>query len=181
MSGFGTLFLYDSENMKVPMLQSDDYEVPRINIEELTNRLRKRFRDTHHHFISFGRRYFGENNKRNEPIDRYNKRLRSMHYSIVEKDARIKKNTVVVDGKRITYKYEDCDMDGEIIHIIHTLGKDYSRVVLISGDGDMKPSLDYIHDTFGVEIWIVSHKETVSNKYKKENNVLTIKELLAKG
>jgi len=73
--------------------------------------------------------------------------------------------------------YIDCDMDGEIIHTIHTLGKEYSRVIMISGDSDMKDSLDYIRDNYDVEVWIVSHQENLSNKYS-DHNVISIEDLL---
>lgn len=172
----GTLFLYDSENMKVPVKEQNNYEVPRVNIEKLTELLKHRFMDTHNHFISFGKRYYGEDNKRNQPIDRYNKRLEKLQYTIIEKNARVKSNTVTSNGERMTYQYEDCDMDANIIHVIHTIGKDYSRVVLISGDSDMKQALEYIRDEYSVEIWVVSHKENLSHEYNN-NNVITIGEL----
>jgi uncharacterized LabA/DUF88 family protein len=63
-------------------------------------------------------------------------------------------------------------MDGEIIHYIHTIGKKYARVVLISGDSDMKPAMDYIRDNYGVETWVVAHKESMSNLYRNGNFVL---------
>jgi hypothetical protein len=173
----GTLILYDSENMKVPALQAGEYKVSRISIEKLTDSIKSVFKDTHHHFVSFGKRYYGKKNEKNERIDRYNRRLYSLGYTIIEKMARIKSNTVLVDDKLVTYEYEDCDMDGDIIHMIHTMGKDYSRVILISGDGDMKPSLDYIKENYKTEVWIVSHPENLSRVYKNDN-VMDIAELL---
>ncbi len=177
MHKYGTLILYDSENMKVPTLQVSEYEIPRINIEDLVSSIKSRFKDTHYNFISFGKRYYGKNNSRNDRIDRHNKRLEGIGFTIVEKNAWIKSNTVLVDGKKVTYEYEDCDMDGEIIHSIHTLGKEYARVILVSGDSDMKPALDYIRDMYDVETWVVSHRENLSNAYR-DYNTIGIAELL---
>ena len=177
MANRGTLFLYDSENMKVPSLERNRYTVPRINMERLTEKLKNRFMDTHQHFISFGKRYYGDRNDRNKPIDKYNLRLEKMQYTIIEKNARIKSNTVKNNGKKMTYEYEDCDMDADIIHTIHTIGPEYSRVVMISGDSDMKQALDYIKDKYSVEIWIVAHRENISSQYKNDN-VIFIDNLL---
>jgi uncharacterized LabA/DUF88 family protein len=173
----GTLFLYDSENMKVPVSQMRKYKTPRINLEKMTESLKKRFRDAHHHFVSFGRRYFNKDDKRNENIDKYNARLQSLQYSIVEKTARLKSSSIINNGEEIEYEYEDCDMDGEIIHFIHTVGKNYDRIVMISGDSDMKPALDFVMKEYNVEIWIVAHKETISNLYR-DYNVINIGDLV---
>jgi hypothetical protein len=177
----GTVFLYDAENMKVPVSQAKKYKVPRINLEIMTDALKKRFPDTHRHFVSFGKRYFDKNDKRNENINKFNVRLERLGYSIVEKIVRVKSGVFVnSEGEAIEYKYDDCDTDGDIIHFIHTVGKGYNRIVMISGDGDMEQPLKYVMDNYSSEVWIIAHRETMSNIYRNYNYIF-IDELLKDG
>ena len=178
----GTLVLYDSENIKVPIQKAgkSKYIIPRVNMKSLTESIRKRFHDTHYNFISFGKKYHKGDVERNKGILKFNETLTSLGYSIVEKIVSLNKNIVIEDGVKKLHYYEECDMDGEIIHTIHTIGKLYSRVIMVSGDNDMKCALDYIRDVYGVEVWIIAHAENLSNSYKEENNTIELHKLLNK-
>lgn len=177
MSKLGTLVLYDSENMKVPSYKKEEHLVFRIDMKLLRDKICERFNDVSYHFIAFSKRYPKRNDKRNKVIDQHNEMLRTIGFTIVEKTSSKKSNVIIEDGARRVYEYEECDMDGEIIHTIHTLGPIYSRVILLSGDKDMKTSLDYIREHYGVEIWVISHKERLSNEYS-DSNVIELHELL---
>ncbi len=172
-----TLVLYDAENMKVPLIQMNNFIVSRINMEDFTRRVKDFFPDINYNFISFNKRHYWTKDKRNDLINKHKFNLEKMGYTVVEKTVSTKSNVILEGGKRRVYEYEECDMDAEIIHHIHTLGKRYSRIILVSGDRDMKTSLDYIKEQYNSEIWIISHKERLSAVYK-ENNVLELQVLM---
>ena len=177
----GTLVLYDSENMKVPVKKSakTGYTVPKVDMKTLTGKILARFPDTHYSFVAFSKTYHSDKDPRIAASNRFKKTLEDLGYFVVEKVTTTKSEVAIRNGRKVINLYEECDMDGEIIHYMHTVGKNFGRVILISGDSDMKPTIDHLISEYMVEVWIISHSENLSRKYIDENNVLTLYDLIS--
>lgn len=174
----GTLVLYDSENMKVSRLVKNKYVVPYYSMDVFTERIKRFFNDADYDFVSFGKRNVEYGKTKIQKLDKHNENLIRLGYEVIEKSIIKKESTINIDGKNVLYTYHDGDMDSAIIHYLLTKGKNYNRIVLVSGDADMKNSLDFLSDEYNIEIWIVSHRERISKKYSSEYNILTIDELI---
>ncbi len=177
----GTLVLYDSENISIPIKKGYNYKVVKVDIKLMTAKILDTFPDTHHSFIAFNKTYYNKKDKRILATNRFKETLMRLGYIVIEKVTNTKKEVVRVDGISKIHSYEECDMDGEIIHYIHTLGKSFSRIVLISGDSDMEPALKHIREEYGIEVWIISHIENMSNIYKDNYNTMGLDKLMYKG
>ena len=177
----GTLILYDSENIKVPVKKSSrgGYSIPKVDMRVLTGKITDRFPDTHYSFIAFNKTYHSGKDPRIAASNRFKKTLEELGYTVIEKETATKTEVATIDGKKTIKEYEECDMDGEIIHFIHTLGKDFGRVILISGDSDMKPALDHIAEKYNTEVWVIAHEENMSNMYREEHNTMGLEELIS--
>jgi len=156
-----TLILYDRENIKVPRSKSW-YEVPFINIEVLFSRIKEEFPSLEYKFIVFAKDKSETDPKSHEKMVYEMTRL---GIDIILKKPKESESTIDIDGKEIKYKYEECDMDGSIIHEMHKGAEAYDRIILISGDGDMYEPLKYIMEKFGADVIVISHKERLSSKY----------------
>ena len=175
---FGTLVLYDAENLKIPKEVARSYAIPHVDIEKLTDSIKNYFGDIHYDFVSFGKRFYDFEEKKNAAIDRHNSRLKKLGYTIIEKTIMKKEGIIRIDGKRTVYTYEEGDLDSMIVFYILAKGKDYDRVVLVSGDYDMSVSLNFLKSEYGTEVWIISHKERLSRKYKDNDNTLSLDYLI---
>ena len=166
MNKLGTLVLVDLENLKTPMRKTEKrYLEPKVDVMMIQEALRKTLHDTHYHFIAFAKRYATGDVRYGKNI-RFIDFLKSQQFEVVAKTTKKLRNKIIVDGKDQVYSYEECDMDAEIVHVIHTVGKNYSRIILMSGDSDMKCALDYITQEHGTEVVIIAHKENLSRVYK---------------
>ena len=166
MSKLGTLVLYDVENLKTPLdTKKGSYVLSRVDLLEVKESLRRVLDSVHFHDIAFVRAYH-KSDKRHGKNHRFFDFLRIKGFEVEEKITKKAKNTVVSNGEKFVYSYEECDMDANIIHSMMTIGKDYSRIVLLSGDDDMYNSLKYMQDTLGTEIIVIAHKENMSEQMK---------------
>ena len=166
MNKLGTLVLFDMENLKTPIRNiSKDYSLPKIDALLIKEALQKTIFDTHYHFVAFVKNYRTVD-KRYQKNIKFIDFLKSQGFEVISKIVSTSINRVKIKGQNKIYSYEECDMDAEIVHTIHSIGKYYSRIILFSGDSDMKSSLDYVAEEHNTEIVIVSHKEHLSNKYK---------------
>ena len=72
--------------------------------------------------------------------------------------------------------YHECDMDGEITHLLHEAFNDgYNRIVLISGDGDFYAVLKKLKDK-GAEVLIASPSKSKSRRLKRSFDNLEVVE-----
>jgi hypothetical protein len=180
MSKFGTLVLYDVENLKTPLnTKRGDYILSRVDLLEVDESIRRVFDDVHYNNFAFVRSYH-EKDRRWSKNDKFFNFLKSSGFTVVEKRTKKAKNVITTDGKKFVYSYEECDMDANIVHHILTLGRDYARVILLSGDDDMHESLKYIQEQCGTEVVVIAHKENMSN-VMKEFKHMYLHELIERG
>ncbi len=174
-----TLVLYDAENIKVPVFSGKKrYRQGRVNMKSLFEKIKNRFQDCDFNFISFQKKYRDTDKIRAAKTQSFNDKLSYLNIGIVEKEISTGVSSTVIDGEEKSYTYEECDMDGEIIHEILTNGIHYSRIILISGDSDMKKSLTYMMNRYGTEVCIIAHRENMSKKYGEEFTTIYLDELL---
>jgi uncharacterized LabA/DUF88 family protein len=170
MSRFGTLVLYDVENLKTPLSRKKGaYIVSRVDLLEVREAIRKTLPSTHFNDIVFVKSYH-KSDKRWAKNNRFFDFLRNKGFEVEEKITKKSKNVIVKDGKKFVYTYEECDMDANIIHNILTLGSKYSTIILLSGDDDMYNSLKYAEDN-GTEIVVIAHMENMSDRMKEFDNI----------
>ena len=166
MSKLGTLVLYDMENLKTPLnRKKDDYILSRVDLLEVRESIRRVFDSVHYNDIAFVKAYH-HSDKRSGKNSRFFDFLRNKGFEVEEKITKKGNNIIEIKGKKLVYSYEECDMDANIIHSILTLGRDYARVILLSGDDDMYNSLKFLQDELGTEVIVVAHKENMSNTMK---------------
>jgi len=171
MNRGGTLVLYDAENLKTPLTKNKgEYILSRVDILETKEKIRRTFNDVLHVEIAFVRAYHHTDHryKRNE---RFFSMLESNGFEVVRKKIKKAKNIVHVDGKKFVYTYEECDMDAKIIHTILTIGREFERIILLSGDDDMYDSLKFVKDEYGTEVIVIAHKENLSGKMKEFKHI----------
>lgn len=180
MSRYGTLVLYDMENLKTPINRNKGrYIVSRVDLLDVKESLRRVLSDTHFHDIAFVKTYH-DKDKRWYKNNKFFNFLKSKGFEVVEKITKRANNVITTGGEKFVYSYEECDMDANIIHHMLTLGREYSRVVLLSGDDDMFDSLKYLQEELGTEIITIAHKENMSNRMK-EFRFIYLHELLDRG
>lgn len=180
MSRCGTLVLYDMENLKTPIKQSKGrYIISRVDMIDIKESLRRVLNDTHFNDIAFVKTYH-EKDKRWYKNNKFFNFLKTKGFYVVEKITKKANNIITTGGDKFVYSYEECDMDANIIHHILTLGREYSRVVLLSGDDDMLESLKYLQTELGTEIVVIAHKENMSKKLKEFRSIY-LHELLDRG
>jgi len=166
MSKFGTLVLYDVENLKTPInKEKGDHRIPRVDLLDVRESIRKALPSTHFNDIVFVKSYH-KSDKRWLKNKRFFNFLKHKGFEVKNKITKKSKNIIVKDGKKSIYTYEECDMDADIVHDILTIGKEYSTIILLSGDDDMYNSLKYVENT-GTEIIVIAHIENMSEKMKK--------------
>lgn len=180
MSKFGTLVLYDVENLKTPLdKRKGDYIISRVDLIEVQESIRRIFNDIHYNDIAFVKSYH-EKDKRWSKNDKFFKFLEKNGIEIVKKRTKTGKNIITSNGKKFVYSYEECDMDANIIHTILTLGREYSRIILLSGDDDMYESLIHLQRELGTEIVVIAHKENLSERMK-DFRYIYLHEVLDRG
>lgn len=171
MTRGGTLVLYDAENLKTPLSKKKGkYILSRVDMLETKEQIRKTFKDTLHVEIAFVRAYH-QTDHRFKKNERFFSLLENNGFEVVRKKIKKAKNIVYVDGRKFVYAYEECDMDAKIIHTILTIGRDFERIILLSGDDDMYDSLKYLKDEYGTDIVVIAHKENLSGKMKEFNHI----------
>lgn len=130
----------------------------------------KTFPDVHFNFHAFAKAFSKDDQRYGKNI-RFLDFLRSQGFEVVEKIVKKLDNIIDIKGTRTVYEYEECDMDGEIIHAIHTLGSKYQRLIILSGDDDMLNALKYVQEHYGTEIIVIAHKENMSNNLKQFRSI----------
>lgn len=180
MSKLGTLVLYDVENLKTPLnRKKGDYIVSRVDLLEVKESIRRVLDSVHFQDIAFVKSYH-HSDHRYQKNQRFFDFLRNKGFEVEEKQTKKAKNVVSSKGERFVYSYEECDMDANIIHSMLTLGRDYDRVILLSGDDDMYNSLKFLQDEFKTDIIVMAHKENMSEKMKTFEHIY-LHELLERG
>ena len=164
---FGTLVLYDVENLKTPLTgRNGKYLMPRVDLVDVDESIKRIFDDIHYNSIAFVKSYYHKD-KRYEKNSRFFSFLRIKGFEVIEKMTKNLKNLVTSKGKKLVYTYEECDMDSSIIYSLLTYGPKYNRVILLSGDDDMYDSLLVLQEKYNTEIIVISHKENLSEKLKQ--------------
>ncbi len=167
MTKFGTLVLYDVENLKTPLnVKKGDYIISRVDLLEVRESIRKTLKSVHFNDIVFVKSYH-KSDKRWSKNNRFFDFLRNKKFEVEEKITKKAKNVITTGGKRVVYTYEECDMDANIIHSILTLGREYEKIILLSGDDDMYSSLKYAQENFNSDITVIAHRENMSEKMKE--------------
>ncbi len=167
MSNFGTLVLYDVENLKTPLnRKKGDYILSRVDLLEVDESIKKVLPDVHYHNIAFVRAYH-ISDKRWDKNERFFSFLENNGFEVIKKKTKKAKNIITSNGKKFVYTYEECDMDANIIYSMLTLGIKYKRVILLSGDDDMYETLKYMEETLKTDIIVIAHRENLSEKMKK--------------
>lgn len=176
----GTLVLYDSENMTTPVRPDHShYIIDKIDVLLLREMIEKEFPSLGIDFVFFGKR-LSDQDVRGLKIQSFFKFLYSTGFDIVSKFVSRKQRFIKLQtGETVLYHYEKCDLDTEMVDMIHKNAHLYEHIILVSGDDDMLPALLRARDNFGTRITAISHRESMSNSFSQIEN-LYIDELLSR-
>ena len=179
-NGVGTLVLYDSENLAIPVRPDrTHYIIDKIDMIHLREAIEREFPSLGIDFLVFSKRLIDGTPRANK-MTNFFKFLYSTGFDIVSKIVTTRKRFVKLkSGETVLYHYEKCDLDTDIIKVINEKSWMYQHIILVSGDDDMLPALLNARDDFGVRITCVSHKESMSSSFK-EIDYIYVDELLSK-
>ena len=179
-SGVGTLVLYDSENLAIPVRPDNThYIVDKIDMPQLREAIEREYPTLGMDFIVFSKR-LTDNSSRASKITSFFKFLYSSGFDIISKAVTTRKRFIkLASGESVLYHYEKCDLDTDMIKVIDEKAHLYQHIILVSGDDDMLPALLNARDNFGVRITAISHKESMSSSFRNIDNIY-IDELLAR-